>query len=39
VQVSGKENPDATWYYSDPKPAADNIRDHVAFWRGIEVSA
>lgn len=39
VQVNGKENPDAAWYYSDPKPAADNIRDHVAFWRGIEVSA
>ncbi len=28
------ETPD----YSDPKPAAENIRDHVAFWRGVEVS-
>ncbi len=24
--------------YPDPKPAAENIRDHVAFWRGVEVS-
>jgi len=38
VTANGKENPDAAWYYPDPKPAAENIRDHVAFWRGVEVS-
>ncbi|HEV2114105.1 MAG TPA: DUF427 domain-containing protein [Terriglobales bacterium] len=37
VVVDGKENRDAAWYYPEPKPAAANIRDHVAFWRGIEV--
>ena len=37
VVVDGKENHDAAWYYPDPKPAAANIRDHVAFWRGVEV--
>lgn len=37
-KVGGAENPSAAWYYPDPKPAAENIRDHVAFWRGVEVS-
>ena len=39
ITVDGEENPDAAWYYPDPKPAAENIRDHVAFWRGVEVSS
>ena len=33
----GQENPDAAWYYPDPKPAARKIKNHVAFWRGVEV--
>ena len=37
LAVDGKENRDAAWYYPDPKPAAANIRDHVAFWRGVTV--
>ena len=37
IQVDGQENPDAAWYYPDPKPAARNIKNHVAFWRGVEV--
>ena len=35
--VDGAENRDAAWYYPDPKPAADNIRGRVAFWKGVEV--
>ncbi|MEO1404259.1 MAG: DUF427 domain-containing protein [Cyanobacteria bacterium J06635_1] len=35
--VNGKTNPDAAWYYPDPKSAAANIKDHVAFWRGVSV--
>lgn len=35
--VDGKENPDAAWYYPNPKPAAQQIKDRVAFWRGVEV--
>lgn len=27
----------AAWYYPDPLPAAANIKDHVAFWRGVTV--
>ena len=34
----GQENPDAAWYYPDPKPAARNVKHHVAFWRGVEVT-
>lgn len=37
VMVDGKENKNAAWYYPDPKPAAKNIKDHVAFWRGVQV--
>jgi uncharacterized protein (DUF427 family) len=37
VVVDGQENKDAAWYYPDPKPAASNIKDHIAFWRGVTV--
>lgn len=37
VVVDGQVNPGAAWYYPDPKPAAANIRDHVAFWQGVKV--
>jgi len=37
VVVNGKENKDAAWYYPSPKPAASNIKDHVAFWKGVQV--
>jgi len=39
VVVDGQVNHDAAWYYPDPKPAAKNIKDHVAFWRGVTVQA
>ena len=35
--VDEKENPDAAWYYSDPKQAAVKIKDRVAFWKGVEI--
>jgi uncharacterized protein (DUF427 family) len=37
VEVNGERNPDAAWYYPDPKPAAAQIKDHVAFWKGVRV--
>ena len=37
LTVDGARNVDAAWYYPEPKPAAENIRDHVAFWRGVTV--
>jgi len=37
VVVNGQTNKDAAWYYPTPKEAARNIKDHVAFWRGVTV--
>jgi uncharacterized protein (DUF427 family) len=37
LAVNGAENPDAAWYYPDPKPAAGEIRDRIAFWKGVRV--
>ncbi|MGH7233295.1 MAG: DUF427 domain-containing protein [Nitrospiraceae bacterium] len=37
IEVGGKSNPDAAWYYPDPKEAAKNIKGYVAFWKGVEV--
>ncbi len=37
--VDGQTNPDAAWYYPQPKDAAAEIRDHVAFWRGVTVES
>ncbi|MCE6995662.1 DUF427 domain-containing protein [Saccharothrix sp. S26] len=39
LHVNGQDNPDAAWYYAEPKPAAANIKGHVAFWNGVEVTA
>lgn len=38
VVVDGKVNQNAAWYYSEPKQAAAQIKDHVAFWKGVEVT-
>jgi uncharacterized protein (DUF427 family) len=37
LSVEGATNPDAAWYYPDPKSAAAEIKDHIAFWKGVEV--
>jgi uncharacterized protein (DUF427 family) len=37
IEVDGERNPDAAWYYPQPSPAAAQIKDHVAFWRGVRV--
>jgi uncharacterized protein (DUF427 family) len=39
VVVDGERNPDAAWYYPQPKDAAAEIKDRYAFWHGVEVSA
>ncbi|MCG6970041.1 MAG: DUF427 domain-containing protein [Gammaproteobacteria bacterium] len=39
LQVNGKENPDAAWYYPEPKEPANNIKGRIAFWRGVEICA
>ncbi len=37
VVVDGQKNANAAWYYPEPKAAAENIRGHVAFWKGVKV--
>jgi uncharacterized protein (DUF427 family) len=39
VEVDGQRNADAAWFYPDPKLAAAQIKDHVAFWKGVRVEA
>ncbi len=35
--VNGERNENAAWTYPNPKDAASEIKDHVAFWNGVEV--
>ncbi|UFH56032.1 DUF427 domain-containing protein [Spirosoma sp. KNUC1025] len=37
LSVDGKTNADAAWYYPEPKSAASQIKDRVAFWKGVQV--
>lgn len=37
LKVGDKKNPDAAWFYPHPKEAASEIKDHVAFWKGVEI--
>ena len=38
VIVGDEVNRNAAWIYRAPKDAAAEIRDHVAFWRGVDVT-
>ena len=38
LDVDGDQNPDAAWYYTQPSELARQIKDHVAFWKGVEVA-
>lgn len=35
--VNGETNKDAAWYYPEPNDAAAEIKDRVAFWRGVKM--
>jgi uncharacterized protein (DUF427 family) len=38
IVVDGAVNKDAAWFYPDPKSAAANIQNCVAFWKGVQVA-
>ncbi|MEM6645934.1 MAG: DUF427 domain-containing protein [Bacteroidota bacterium] len=38
VEVDGKRNADAAWYYPEPSDRAQQIKGHVAFWKGVKVT-
>ena len=37
IKVGEDINKDAAWFYPDPKEKAQNIKDYVAFWKGVEI--
>ncbi|WP_147202310.1 DUF427 domain-containing protein [Segetibacter aerophilus] len=37
LEVNGTKNKDAAWFYPSPKQAANQIKDYVAFWKGVEI--
>ena len=38
LEVEGKVNPNAAWYYPTPSAAASEIEGYIAFWKGVEVT-
>jgi uncharacterized protein (DUF427 family) len=39
LEVDGLRNPDAAWFYPTPEAGAEQVRDRVAFWKGVKVEA
>ncbi|HKX74266.1 MAG TPA: DUF427 domain-containing protein, partial [Acidimicrobiia bacterium] len=39
VVVDDRRLAQAAWTYPDPSPAANHLRGHIAFWRGVEVGS
>ena len=37
IVVDGQENKDAAWYYPNPKPGYERIKNYIGFWRGVKV--
>jgi uncharacterized protein (DUF427 family) len=38
IEINGQVNKEAAWYYADPSDAAKQIKDRVAFWKGVEIT-
>ncbi len=37
LEVDGKENIDAAWYYPEVSELAKGIKNRVAFWKGVQI--
>jgi uncharacterized protein (DUF427 family) len=37
LEVDGLQNRDAAWYYPSPKPLAKDLKNYVAFWKGVTI--
>jgi uncharacterized protein (DUF427 family) len=37
LEVGGRSNAGAAWFYPEPKDAAKQIKGYVAFWKGVKV--
>lgn len=38
LEVDGKRNADAAWYYPDPSSSAGKIVGYIGFWKGVQIS-
>lgn len=38
IEVDGKTNKDAAWYYPETSALAEKIKGYIAFWKGVQVS-
>lgn len=38
IETNRETNKDAAWYYPDPKPAAKDLKNYVAFWKGVQIT-
>lgn len=38
IVFDGQRNEAAAWYYPDPKEAAKQIKNYVAFWKGVVIT-
>jgi len=38
IVFNGERNENAAWYYTEPKEAAKEIKNYVAFWRGVKIT-
>jgi uncharacterized protein (DUF427 family) len=39
VEVDGMQNDNAAWYYPQPKAGAEQVKDRIAFWKGVRVES
>ena len=37
VVADGQSNKNAAWYYPQPKPMTKDIKNYIAFWKGVKV--
>lgn len=38
IEVNNETNADAAWYYKDPSDRAREIKNRVAFWKGVKIT-
>ena len=39
IVVNGSTNKDAAWYYAATNDAASQIKNYIAFWRGVQITS
>lgn len=39
IRIGDSENENGAWYYPEPKDAASEIKNYVAFWNGVKIES